>query len=190
MKLLIDGYNLVRSLTHRQARENEVQQILGRLRRYHRVTGHDITVVFDGGEGSYRYQLGYHGLVLWYSGSSETADDLIKKFLAHAHQDELVLISNDRELNEIAQERGIVSVSPLFFITKVAEREEAGIKKTVTCSAIKTSKEVDVGLDELMREASSRMPHKIETETGKSSMLKDKKGSKIERRLEALISKL
>jgi predicted RNA-binding protein with PIN domain len=191
MKLIIDGYNLIRSVTHRRATEPDIQHMLGRLRRYQRVTQHEIVIVFDGGDGTHRYQTGYHGLTVWYSGVRETADDLIKDFLRTAHADGTVLISDDRQLNEVAQECDIVSVSPLFFLARLNERE--GIKKSSAASAlkaIKTSTEANVELDSLMEAYSGSAGSKKEGEQGILSIPKHKKGSKVERRLEALMRKL
>jgi predicted RNA-binding protein with PIN domain len=191
MKLIIDGYNLIRSVIHRQAKQPDVQQFLGRLRRYQRVTEHEITVVFDGGDGTHRYQIGYHGLIIWYSGQRETADDLIKDFLTTVQPDSVVLISDDRQLNAAAQERDIVSVSPLFFISRLTERE--GIKPTKPQQQIhgiiKTSENSSDELDALMIAYSGSLPQKENERLG-TVVPKHKKGSKLERRLEALIRKL
>lgn len=191
MQLIIDGYNLIRSVTHKRATEPDIQQMLGRLRRYQRVTEHDIVIVFDGGDGLHRYQTGYHGLTVWYSGVRETADHLIKDFLRGAHPDGTVLISNDRQLNEAAQEYDIVSVSPLLFLARIKERE--GFKLSDTKSvlkAIKTSSEANVELDALMEAYSGSAGSKKEREPEVDAMPKNKKSSKLERRLEALIRKL
>jgi predicted RNA-binding protein with PIN domain len=190
MKLIIDGYNLIRSVTHKRATEPDIQHMLGRLRRYQRVTQHEIVIVFDGGEGTHRYQTGYHGLTVWYSGVRETADDLIKDFLRTAHPDGTVLISDDRQLNEAAQEHDIVSVSPLLFLARMSERE--GVKKTLATSAhkaVKTSAEANVEVDALMEAYSGSVGSKKEKEQ-EVAVAKHKKSSKVERRLEALIRKL
>jgi predicted RNA-binding protein with PIN domain len=191
MKLIIDGYNLIRSVTHKRATEPDIQHMLGRLRRYQRVTQHEIVIVFDGGDGTHRYQTGYHGLTVWYSGVRETADDLIKDFLRTAHPDGTVLISDDRQLNEAAQERDIVSVSPLLFLARIKERE--GVKpgdKEGALKAIKTSAEANVEVDALMEAYSGTAGSKKEGEQEITSAPKHKKGSKVERRLEALMRKL
>lgn len=190
MKLLIDGYNLIRAITHTRAKETDVQYFLGRLRRYKRVTGHDITIVFDGGDGSYRYQLGYHGVTLWYSGVRETADDLIKDFLSNALAEEVVLISDDRQLNDVAQERNIISVSPLFFLARLAEKEGSEPKHVSVHSAIKTSENENNDIDEIMHQVVLPMKHTHKDEHEVLLMTKKKKSSKLERRLEALIRKL
>lgn len=190
MKLIIDGYNLIRSLTHTQATQHDLQHMLGRLRRYQRVTGHEILFVLDGGDSVYRYHASYHGITIWYSGAKATADDLIKDFLKAAHADNVLLISDDRQLNEAAQERGIVSVSPLFFVSRLRERE--GIKPVhdVVQSAIKTAEDSSDDLDLMMHAYSASVPYKKEYEEDLMVTPKHKKSSKIERRLEALIRKL
>lgn len=189
MKLLIDGYNLIRSVTHRPATPSDIQHMLGRLRRYQRATKYDITLVFDGGEGAYRYKTVYHGLTMWYSGFRETADDLIKDFLRSSRADELVLISDDRQLNEVAEKQDIVSVSPLFFLARVAEREGVKPIKNFVHQATKTSDDENSELDALMYASTNAMRTK---EEGPLKIVENshKKASKIERRLEALIRKL
>jgi predicted RNA-binding protein with PIN domain len=189
MKLLIDGYNLLRFITHGSATKSEIEQFLGRLRRYSRVTAHQIIVVFDGGDGLYRYQSTYHGLTIWYSGSRETADDLIKDFLPRYNANEVVLISDDRQLNAVAEAASIISVSPAVFIERMRAREEGGKAPLAIASLVKKSTSSSAELDALMAGATQQMPPE-ETETATSAKLKGKKSSKIKRRLDAVIQKL
>jgi predicted RNA-binding protein with PIN domain len=190
MKLIIDGYNLIRSVTHKRATQPDIAHMLGRLRRYQRATEHEITIVFDGGDSMHRYQTGYHGLTLWYSGLRETADDVIRTLLSTVHPESTVLISDDRQLNEVAQERAIVSVSPLFFIARLAEREGIKPTKQRAHGLTKTSEDSNAELDALMQAYSGSTVPKKENETDIMHTPKHKKSSKIERRLEALMRKL
>lgn len=192
MKLLIDGYNLLHYISRGSAPQGDVKAFLGRLRRYKRATGHTIIVVFDGGEGVYRYQQDYHGMTLWYSGARQTADDLIKAFLPQYATDEVVLISDDRSLNETAEGYSIVSVSPAVFVNSMIARE-TGTKQmqdTARHTLVKTAVTDSDELDLLMHEATARMPAKAETTGSSSGMLKGKKQAKVERRLEAVLRKL
>ena len=192
MKLLIDGYNLLRYITRRPARQADLDQFLGRLRRYSRATGHQLTIVFDGGEGLYRYQGTYHGLTLWYSGARQTADDVIKDLLPHYHADEVMLISDDRQLNESAEALSIVSVSPAVFVDRMRAREgdANNLRTRKASSLVKTATDSSDELDALMGVTTNRMPNKEKTEQNTGAMLDNKKRSKLERRLDALIQKL
>jgi predicted RNA-binding protein with PIN domain len=190
VKLIIDGYNLIRSITHTQATTHDLQHMLGRLRRYQRVTGHEIVFVLDGGDSVYRYHASYHGITIWYSGIKATADDLIKDFLKTAHADSVLLISDDRQLNEVAQDHGIVSVSPLFFVSRLREREGIKPVKNSVQGIVKTTDDSSEELDLIMHAYSSSIPHKKENGHDLSVTPKHKKSSKLERRLEALIRKL
>ncbi len=190
MKLIIDGYNLIRSLTHTQATQHDLQHMLGRLCRYQRVTGHEIVFVLDGGDSVYRYHASYHGITIWYSGAKATADDLIKDFLKTAHADNVLLISDDRQLNEVAQDHGIVSVSPLFFVSRLREREGIKPVKAGIHAVIKTTEDSSEELDLMMHAYSASVPHKKDREHDLLQGPRHKKGSKLERRLEALIRKL
>lgn len=192
MKLLIDGYNLVRYITRGPATKIDIESVLGRLRRYSRFMGHDIIVVFDGGEGMYKYQLTYHGLHLWYSGLRETADDVIKLLLPGYNPDEVLLVSDDRQLNYAAQECGIVSISPAVFYSCMQEKEESSSRNTKEklSTTFKTSSDSNYELDALMHAESRNLPSKQETSDDKNDILKNKKSSKIERRLQVLMRKL
>lgn len=190
MKLIIDGYNLIRSITHSQATTHDLQHMLGRLRCYQRVTGHEIVFVLDGGDSLYRYQAAYHGMTLWYSGAKATADDLIKDFLKTAHAESALLISDDRQLNEVAQDHGIVSVSPLFFVSRLCEREGVKPVKNALNELVKTAEDSSEDLDQIMYAYSASVPYKKEREDESLIAPKHKKSSKLERRLEALIRKL
>lgn len=192
MKLIIDGYNLLRYITRGSATRQEIEQFLGKLRRYSRATKHHLIIVFDGGEGWSRYQAPYHGLDIWYSGSQQTADDVIKDLLPRYNADEVVLISDDRQLNEsAAEEHAIISVSPAVFIDRMQSREDSTKTKNIRDDAqlVKTAVDSSTELDALMNSATRHMSHTRKNDDTPAP-IKDKKGSKIERRLDAVLRKL
>jgi hypothetical protein len=131
-------------------------------------------------------------LCLWYSGVRETADDVIKFLLPTYSPDEIVLISDDRQLNYAAQECGIVSVSPSFFSVCMQEKENKSVHSTIEqkTGVVKTTSDDNYELDVLMRVGDDRMLQKKETDGDKNGIFKDRKSSKIERRLQSLMRKL
>jgi len=191
MKLLIDGHNLIRYGTGSVPTAQQVDAFLARMARYSRYTGHEIIIVFDGGEGLYPYEMVRRGMAIHYAGARQTADDVIKKLLPRYHKDELVLISNDRQLNAVAEQQSIISVDPAFFMSRVREKGmSTATHKTAQSEIHKTSTETNEELDTLMHTSPMRGVAKSETTESLHDTLKDGKKTKLERRLEAVIRKL
>jgi len=103
MPLIIDGNNLLHSLPREKRDRSEVRrQVLETVRRQ-RVR---VTVVFDGPPPSGTPELEHLGSVtVRYSGKL-TADKVILNLLAAENAADWVVISDDRELRNLARERG------------------------------------------------------------------------------------
>jgi predicted RNA-binding protein with PIN domain len=115
MHIMIDGYNLLRYITKKQSTQREKEQLLGRLRRYARYMEHAIVIIFDGGDAIRPYQESHGAVTIWYSGLQATADDLIIAQLPAYNADSVVLISDDRNLNEYAQTLDIIlEINPVL----------------------------------------------------------------------------
>jgi len=121
MHILVDGYNLIRQSDalrrrERQSLEDGREALIAFLAAYKKRKGHDITVVFDGWESGSAmeerdYSLGIHIL---YSRRGEKADEVIKRIAAHSDE-EIMVVSSDREIASFAQRRGrVVLSSPEF----------------------------------------------------------------------------
>jgi len=126
MRILIDGYNLIRKIPELQkldrtdmeeARENLIRE----LSFYRRGKRHRIEVIFDGAEaprlgGSQGRQA---GITVRFSPRGSSADRLILEALKNGEAD--VLVSADRELTDAAGRSEVTVISPGFFWDKVLE---------------------------------------------------------------------
>lgn len=143
MRLIIDGYNLIRqSPTLSQIDRGELEagrrELLKRLMDYRRRKGHQIQVVFDAGAGvglaarEERLQ----GISVLFTKRGETADEVIKR-LAGGGGEGVVVITSDRELAASVERRGSTTIraeeferrlmkAPEIWAKDLSEEEEAG----------------------------------------------------------------
>jgi len=119
--IIVDGYNLIRQSDtlrgyERQSLEAGRKALIRNLAQYKRLRGHRITVVFDGWlGGSPREERDLAGGVeIIYSRLGEKADEVIKRLVAAAGE-EILVVTSDREIAAFAARRGKSSVdSPEF----------------------------------------------------------------------------
>ena len=121
MWIVIDGYNLIRQSVdlrrfERQSLEAGRKALIDWLADYRRRKGHSITVVFDGWvNGSPMEERDYtSGIHIIYSSRGVKADDVIKKITASADE-EILVVSSDREIVSFAARRGKATLSSLEF---------------------------------------------------------------------------
>ncbi len=126
MRILIDGYNLIRRIPDlkrlersdmKQARDTLVRE----LSVYRTGKKHRISVVFDGAEaihlGGGAEKVG--GIIVRYSPRGSSADHLILEAIRKNEAD--VLVSADRELTDAARRGEATPVSPGLFWDKVQD---------------------------------------------------------------------
>ena len=121
MNILIDGYNLIRQSIQlrrfeRQSLEAGRQALISWLARYRGRKDHRITVVFDGWvSGSAQEERDYSsGISIIYSPRGVKADDVLKRITASADE-EILVVSSDREIASYATRRGKAALSSLEF---------------------------------------------------------------------------
>ena len=119
--VVIDGYNLIRqsdTLRSQEALALEMgrEALLELLRRYKRVRGHRITVVFDAANKPLIAEevTQHKGIRIIYSGQGDTADTVIKR-ICRNEGEKVLLVTSDRELASYAEACGSVATdSPDF----------------------------------------------------------------------------
>jgi hypothetical protein len=104
MRIVIDGYNLLKAIPACRHREDVDPQgarhlLISQLGRYHWLRGHDMTVIFDGWRDGHPLQ--HHsqcrGVRVIYSQRGEQADDVIRRMASYvAHQG--IIVTSDRSL--------------------------------------------------------------------------------------------
>ena len=120
--LIIDGYNLIRqsprwSLLDDMDLEAGREALLDALAAYRRSRPqHRLTVVFDGWQGGELRETRdlFQGVKVVFSRRGERADEVIKRLVVKERQRALV-VSSDRELQEIANRSGAAWVGASQF---------------------------------------------------------------------------
>jgi len=117
MRVIVDGYNLIRNSSYlsqieRQDLEAGRRELLRRLSEYQRRKGHQVLVVFDAAESAYssRRHERIAGISVTFSRKGETADEVIKG-LASAGREGLVIVTSDRELATFAEKHGSFAIA-------------------------------------------------------------------------------
>lgn len=190
MILILDGYNILKRHHGIQfVDERERSRFLSELASYARQSGNKIIVVFD---GVYDEDEKYgRNVRVVYSGSRETADDYIKRYVqTHAAKD-LMLVSSDRELNRLADRHQVPSLDAHEFIRvlQYSRLERSSSSGSSRVPVIKISDESTPEVDMLMEQGSKIVPQKSEDIT-RSNKRTSQKLSKKERELLKKVKKL
>ena len=117
MHILIDGYNLIRQSINlrrfeRQSLEAGRKALIAWLADYRNRKNHRITVVFDGWEsGQPQEERDYSsGIHIIYSSRGVKADDVLKRITASTDE-EILMVSSDREIASYATRKGKATLS-------------------------------------------------------------------------------
>lgn len=113
IEVIVDGYNFIGK--HGGLRgdvEGARARLIADLARYHRAKGVGVTVVFDGAgsDWSARHGAGQEGVQVLFSGSGETADDVIAQMAAELGN-RAVVVSSDHAVARAALAAGAVALS-------------------------------------------------------------------------------
>ena len=156
MHILIDGYNLIRQSVdlkrfERQSLEAGRKALIDWLSRYRQRKGHRITVVFDGWvSGSPQEERDYHsGIQIIYSSRGVKADDVLKRITASTDE-EILLVSSDREITSYATRKGKATLSSIEF--------ESIVNRQLTAPNIDFQEEKDTDEEESGRPAGKKGP--------------------------------
>ncbi len=153
MIIIIDGYNLLKSiLPAHSVRENERRQFLATLSDYASRKKHDLVVVFDGGPHEWPLKEKIMGMKVIYAGQRQTADAVIKHYVADHYRKELLLVSSDHDLVLHANRHDVPSIGSVDF--HVLVQEALSMPEAPAEPEIILSDEAD-NLDDLMNEAST-----------------------------------
>lgn len=156
MYILVDGYNVLKQTAQElEISERRRQQFINQMRIYAHNKGHQITVVFDGGPDVWPTRHQKQGVIIIYSGTKQSADDVIKKIIDETKNKELLVVSSDNELGRYAMHNNATIMESMVFYTILmqAQKPESKNKKDVF---VKTSSAHNPFMDQLIQE--SRMP--------------------------------
>jgi len=126
LHVIIDGYNVIRrsnqlSILDLQDIQDGREGLQDMMAAYRQTRGHRITIVFDGQHASHlgvqRHRV--HGMQVLFSGTGETADDVIKRMVAKEGERALI-VSSDRDIISFAASRGAATIGAREFEQKVS----------------------------------------------------------------------
>jgi hypothetical protein len=134
MRIIVDGYNLIRqwpelAMLDRADLQSGREALIRELQAYQRAKRHQITVVFDGRErgemsgGTERAG----GIGVRYSRQGETADQVIARLAAEAGVG-AVIVSTDREVQAAARRYGAAPLSAHEFMGRMQQSHVAHLK--------------------------------------------------------------
>ena len=133
LRLIIDGYNLISTLSapdnFSMDMEAERDELLHRLEVYRRVKRVKITVVFDGtGTGNLRRgSEKYKSIKVIFSRGGEEADAIIKD-MAREGGTGLTIVTSDRDVADSAERAGAVVISSQEFAERLYMAEYSEMK--------------------------------------------------------------
>lgn len=115
--IIVDGCNVLRSgRDSGPVNDRKKEEFIDQLSVYSRIKKHRIIVVFDGGFATRPEYSVSRGVTVWQAGREYSADDVVKRLLDEAgHPDQTLVVSSDRELNDYAEHRSIVSIDAIVF---------------------------------------------------------------------------
>jgi len=191
MKIIIDGYNLFKSIfTVSSLSDAQKERGIRWLRDYQRKKGHVIILVFDAGPDIFPLTESQNGISVVYSGLKQSADEYIQEYIAHEPSSELVLVTSDNELASSVKDSVVIIRSDDFYsVLKNAQMHSK--KRKPNKSPIKKlcTDNTSAQLDTLMYESDIEFPSKEEEEDSLKGI--DKKAfSKQEKKVWDILKKL
>lgn len=189
MIIIIDGYNLIKQIAGKPHVSNvERDKFVNQIAQYLRKQKFDGIIVFDGGATSHPYRLNYQGITVIFSGYKEKADHVIMRLIDEHKNQELLVVSSDREIRNYAQERKKTSLAASDFYHQILQKkpeQPVPIETSLHKTAINSPPE----LDQLMEEASREIPAK-EDDQQESRKRPAQRTSKKERIANRVLRKL
>jgi predicted RNA-binding protein with PIN domain len=121
--LLVDGYNVTKTTYGGLTLEAQRTRLLAGLGALAARTRAEVTVVFDGAEGTVPVALpAPRGVRLLFSRRGETADEVLRRLVRHEPQGRpLVVVSTDREVADGVAEAGATAV-PSLALARLLDR--------------------------------------------------------------------
>ncbi|MGD1997464.1 MAG: NYN domain-containing protein [Candidatus Dependentiae bacterium] len=176
MIIFIDAYNALRFLFPQDRDSTQAQRahFLQQLSAYVSVKKHDgieVRVVFDGGMMPHRHREVHGGVVIMEAGYGYDADSYIVECVQR-HDSEVLVVTNDRELQRFCIEEGAQVMKVVEFwdavrdvVMDASPPQEPGARSWIPGQArediIKHTDDTNPDLDSLMIEASlGAIPHK------------------------------
>lgn len=127
--LLVDGHSVIFTLPvlrgfHQRNREFAREELIRRLTAYQDATGIRVVVVFDGKGDKASSDKAPGGIQVFYSGSGQTADDIIERLAAnYAREHDITVVTDDLVEQQTVITFGGHAISVESFFTLLADAE-------------------------------------------------------------------
>lgn len=136
---------------------------IGQLDRYAKNKSHRVVLFFDGewDDGLSRSVVGMVTII--FSGRQFSADDRIKSYIQKHKNENLLLVSSDRELNDYAAQYSIASIDSTAFRYLLLRSQKALYHNTESNAAcVKLSQDSPPDVDALMKQLGNAIVAKEE----------------------------
>jgi predicted RNA-binding protein with PIN domain len=190
MKIIIDAYNLLKSIAPTQQLIEEQEHYITMIQHYAQKKHHDIMLIFDSGFWHYEYQEKQGYVIRHFAGKGKSADDVIKRILPSYASYETLLITFDKELVSCAARFSIPTLGPTKFfsyvVSAIAPQDKPITKESKEIK--KTNKEKNEYVDALMLADQKALMNKPDEDD--SVIQHEPKRSKKESQFQKLLNKL
>lgn len=161
MIILVDGYNLLKGASGgREVNEAERRSFIQKLGIYGKRKKHKMVVVFDGGDSTWPFKEKIAEVVVIYSGAKQTADKVIKHYIADHPSKEILLVTTDRDLNHYAAKNNKVSIDSGDFLVLLTDLLASPMEQELEVSIVIDENETD--LEIIMEQATAIVPQKAD----------------------------
>lgn len=157
MTIIIDAYNFIKQIsgiTH--VSDSVLNGWIDSFKRYMKLRKNKIILVFDAGPYFQESVECVGGVEVIYAGQAQSADDVIKKWVSRHKNQDILLVTSDREIRDFAAGYDIISVNSQDFYSifnRVVQQEEIYEQK-VAHTLHKMTDEESLELDALMEQGS------------------------------------
>ena len=157
MIIVIDAYNFIKHVSGKSLiSDKEIRGWIDTFKKYTRLKTNKVVLVFDAGPYICQSDEIHENVTIIYSGQKQSADDVIKTWLANHRGVDVLVVTSDREIRNFASGIDILSVASDDFynifvrVMHCEETYEQKIKHTLH----KTTMVESLELDELMEKSS------------------------------------
>lgn len=204
MILCIDGNNFLRwcQPVKQGITETQKKNFVRQLAAYQKAKSsiNQIILVFDSGPFGHATREVHSGIVVMHSGQKSSADHWILQFVEREKGKEILLVSNDRSLNDAVCKKGgrVTNCQDFYgFLRDALGGAELIVAGSISGNLIKYQHEEEsdefgdrVVIDALMEQSSRRCLQKDEVMVQKKRISSGQKLSKLEKKTDKALKKL
>jgi predicted RNA-binding protein with PIN domain len=180
MVLLIDGYNLLRNIFHKQKGKLDKQRkdLIQQLSYYKKKKNLEIVLVFDGGLFNHATREIRGGVAVIFSGQHSNADDWIYKYVNKNKEKEILLVTQDRELINRCGKHNVDSLDVADFYKLLQDVLIGETNNPIVSGNTKSVQKYDHEIDDIYQQIDREGLDLLMSQSDVSSVLKDDEVSK------------